>query len=91
MQAHGAPTLDHKLSADERAALKQAFAACRGLLPKPARPSAAQVAAFKRCMAEKGFSSSSRPDLRDPTVRTALKVALKVCLPLLKPEPASTG
>ncbi len=91
MKAHGAPTLDHKLSAEERAGLRRAFAACRGLLPKPARPSAAQVAAFKTCMAGKGFSRSSRPDLRDPAVRTALKAALKACLPLLKPKPASTG
>jgi len=91
MKAHGAPTLDHRLSADERAALKRAFAACRGLLPGPARPSAAQVAAFKTCMAEKGFSSSSKPDLRNPAVRTALRAALKACLPLLKPKPASTG
>lgn len=104
MKAHGAPALSHRrLTDDERAALRQAFAACRGLLPKPtgnergnrakhkfARPSAAQFAAFKACMAGKGFSSS-KPDLRDPAVRTALLAALKECLPLLKPKPASTG
>jgi hypothetical protein len=97
MQAHGAPSLrGHKLSTEERAALKQAFAACRSLLPKPtgnpggrkhphARPTAAQVAAFKTCMADKGFSASNRPDLHDPAVRTALRAAFKTCLPLLKP------
>jgi hypothetical protein len=102
MKAKGAPAFGHRLSADERAALKQALAACRGLLPKLAdgrgprakhkfvRPSAAQIAAFKTCMAEEGFSAS-RPDLRDPAVRKALRAALKRCLPLLKPKPTSTG
>jgi hypothetical protein len=84
MKANGAPTLDHRLSADERAALRRAFATCRGLLPKRtfARPSAAQVAAFKACMADKGFSS--RPNLRDPAVRKAMWAALRECMPLLK-------
>ena len=104
MKAKGAPAFGHRLSADERAALKQAFAACRGLLPKLAgdgrghrakhtfvRPSAAQIAAFKTCMANEGFSASRAPDLRDPAVREALRAALKRCLPLLKPKPASTG
>ena len=41
-------------------------------------------------MAGKGFSrgtlgSSSRPDFRDPSVRAALKAALKACRPQLKP------
>ncbi len=45
-------------------------------------------------MADKGFSrgtpgSSPRPDFRDPSVRAALKAALKTCLPQLKP--AATG
>ena len=101
MKAKGAPAWDHRLSADERAALKKAFVACRGLLPrlgghrrghrskhKFVRPSAAQVAAFKKCMADKGFSAR-RPDLRDPAVRKALRAALTSCLPQLKP-PAST-
>jgi hypothetical protein len=35
-------------------------------------------------MADKGFSS--RPNLRDPAVRKAVMAALKVCLPLLKPQ-----
>jgi hypothetical protein len=85
MKANGAPTLGHRLSADERAALRRAFATCRGLLPKRAftRPSAAQVAAFKSCMADKGFSST-RPNLRDPAVRKAVWAALRQCLPLLK-------
>jgi hypothetical protein len=84
MKANGAPALGHRLSAEERAALRRAFATCRGLLPKRtfARPSAAQVAAFKSCMADKGFSS--RPNLRDPAVRKAVSAALRECLPLLK-------
>ena len=92
MKAHGSPALTHRLSADERAAFKQAFAACRELLPKHrfVPPSAAQIAAFKTCMADKGFSSS-RPNMRDPAVRKALMAALKVCLPLLKPKPSSNG
>ena len=54
----------------------------------------ARLAAFKACMSDKGFSrgtlgSSSRPDFRDPSVRAALKTALKACLPQLKP--AATG
>ena len=40
-------------------------------------PSAAQITAFKTCMADKGFSSS-RPNMRDPAVRRALMAALKV-------------
>ena len=86
---------------------KNAFDACRNLLPKrpagkqPDRPrhrftlpTAAQIAAFKACMADNGFSrttlgSSSRPNLRDPSVRAALKAALKACWPQLKP--AATG
>jgi hypothetical protein len=85
MKANGAPTLGHRLSADERAALRRAFATCRGLLPKRtfARPTAAQVAAFKSCMADKGFSST-RLNLRDPAVRKAVWAALRECLPLLK-------
>jgi hypothetical protein len=90
------------------AGLQSAFAACRGKLPmrpggdhaaRPdhhrfALPTATQVAAFKACMAEKGFSrptpgSGSRPDFRDPKVHDALEAALKTCLPQLKP--ASTG
>jgi hypothetical protein len=84
MKANGAPALGHRLSAEERTALRRAFATCRGLLPKRtfARPSAAQVAAFKSCMADKGFSS--RPSLHDPAVRKALWAALRECLPLLK-------
>jgi hypothetical protein len=42
----------------------------------------AQVAAFKSCMADMGFST--RPDLRDPAVRKAMWAALRECLPLLK-------
>jgi hypothetical protein len=100
MKANGAPTLGHRLSPDERAALRKAFAACRGLLPKPrdrarhpfTRPSAAQIAAFKACMANRGFDSTTpRPDLRDATVRKALRAALMECLPLLKPRERSTG
>jgi hypothetical protein len=86
MKKNGAPTLDHRLSADERAALKKAYAACRGLLPKPKRPSAAQVAAFESCMADKGFTSTAKPNLRDPAVRKALWDAIKQCMPLLKPK-----
>jgi hypothetical protein len=84
MKANGAPPLGQRLSAEDRAALRRAFATCRGLLPKRtfARPSAAQVAAFKSCMADKGFSS--RPNLRDPAVRKAMWAALRECLPLLK-------
>jgi hypothetical protein len=87
MKANGAPVLDHRLSADERAALRRAFTACRSLLPKPkfVPPTAARIAAFKSCMADKGFSST-RPDLRDPAVRRALKAALRQCFPLLKPS-----
>jgi hypothetical protein len=85
MKANGAPALGHRLSTEERAALRRAFVACRGLLPKRklVRPSAAQVAAFKSCMADKGFAST-RPDLRDPAVRRALWAALVQCMPLLK-------
>jgi hypothetical protein len=102
------------ISATSLTEWKNAFDACRDMLPKrPAgdhsdrpghrftQPTAAQVAAFKArvaafkaCMADKGFSrgtlgSSSRPDFRDPSVRAALKAALKACLPQLKP--AATG
>jgi hypothetical protein len=100
------------ISATSLTEWKNAFDACRDLLPKgllPKRPAghhsdrpghrftlptAAQVAAFKACMADKGFSrgtlgSSSRPAFRDPSVRAALKAALKACLPQLKP--AATG
>ena len=95
------------ISAADWVGWKQAFAACRDLLPKRTGgdhadrssrhfilPTAAQVAAFKTCMAGMGFSrptpgSGSRPDFRDPKVRDALKAALKTCLPQLKP--ASTG
>jgi hypothetical protein len=96
MKANGAPALDHRLSADERAALRRAFAACRDELPKLApprrgkrpfaRPTAAQVAQFRSCMADKGFTRTTRPDLRDPQVRKALRAALQSCLPLLKPK-----
>jgi hypothetical protein len=96
-----------KLSDADRAALKKAFAACKGLLPQKTAgdrgnksgqtfvlPTAAQVSAFKACMASKGFSrdqagASKRPDFRDPAVRSAFKAALAACWPLLKP--ASTG
>ena len=105
MKEHGAPALTHhKLSPADRVALKNAFAACRALLPKRADkghgahprhpftpPAAAQIAAFKTCMSGKGFSrdkTGTRPDFRDPAVRSALKDALKACLPLLKPAPS---
>jgi len=96
-----------EISAADRTAWKAAFAACRDLLPKRTagahgdkpghgftRPTAAQFAAFKACMAGKGFSpskpgSGQRPDFRDPAVRSAFKAALKACFPLLKP--ASSG
>ena len=110
MKEHGAPALaHHRLSAADRAALKQAFAACRDLLPKRTDkghgdraghkftpPTAAQVTAFKSCMADKGFSlerssTGKRPDLRDPAVRSALKAALKACLPMLKPAAPSSS
>lgn len=95
------------ISATRLTEWKNAFDSCRDLLPKRpagdhpnrprhhfALPTAAQIAAFKTCMADKGFSrgtpgSSPRPDFRDPSVRTALKAALKTCLPQLKP--AATG
>ena len=95
------------ISATRSTEWKNAFDACRNLLPKrpagnhPDRPrhrftlpTAAQIAAFKACMADNGFSrstlgSSSRPNFRDPSVRAALKAALKACKPQLKP--AATG
>ena len=108
MKEHGAPAVKPhtKLTADQWAALKKAFAACRDQLPKmPSRggrathkftpPTAAQVASFKACMADKGFpllkpSAGKGPNLHDPNVRKALWAALKTCLPLLKPA-ASSG
>ena len=55
-------------------------------------PNRAQLQAFATCMASKGFSmsrpgSGTRPDFRDPTVRTAFKNALQACAPQLKPAP----
>jgi hypothetical protein len=37
-------------------------------------------------MADKGFTSTAKPNLRDPAVRKALWDALKQCVPLLKPK-----
>lgn len=90
------------ISATRLTEWKNAFDACRDLLPKrpagdrPDRPrhrftipTAAQIAAFKACMADKGFSrgklGSNPPDFRDPSVRSALKGALTACRPQLKP------
>lgn len=97
-----------KPSADQiaawKAAWKKAFEACRQLLPaRPARrggfphfalPTAAQVTAFKDCMATHGFARGKpgtvpRPNLRDKSVRQALGAALVACWPLLQPKPSS--
>jgi hypothetical protein len=62
--------------------------------PHIARPTTAQLTAFKGCMATHGFTAGTPgtipfPNLRDPAVRTALKTALTACWPLLKPKPSS--
>lgn len=104
MKEHGAPALGHhrhrRPAADEVAAWKQAFAACRDLLPKRTagdhgftRPTAAQIEAFKACMAGKGFTlgkpgSGTRPNFRDKAVRQAFRAALTACRPLLASKPA---
>jgi hypothetical protein len=57
-------------------------------------PTAAQVTAFKACMAAKGFTlakGAPRPDLKSQSVRDALKAALKACAPLLRPSQQQTG
>jgi len=103
MKSHGAPALRQgvKPTAEDVAAWKKAFEACRQLLPGRAgahhgwtHPSAAQVAAFKDCMAKRGFTfgkpgSSQRPDFRDKTVRAAFRAALVACRPLLKAKPSA--
>jgi hypothetical protein len=99
-------TLRPRISPADIAAWRKAFEACRAELPAhPARPGLrtpghrfsppdpARAAAFKACLADKGFApgTGGKPhqDLRDPAKRAALRAALAACLPQLRPPKTS--